>query len=48
MYADQKRMETLVMNSHLDWTIVRPSGLFETEAVTDYRVYRGVPSACSL
>ena len=38
MYADQKRMETLVMNSHLDWTIVRASGLFETEAVTDYHV----------
>lgn len=38
MYADQKRMETLVMNSHLDWTIVRPSGLFETEVVTDYHV----------
>ncbi|HEX9134948.1 MAG TPA: SDR family oxidoreductase [Ktedonobacteraceae bacterium] len=37
-YADMKQMETLVMNSHLDWTIVRPSGLFETEAVTDYHV----------
>jgi putative NADH-flavin reductase len=31
-------METLVMNSQLDWTIVRPSGLFETPAVTDYQV----------
>jgi len=38
LYADMKRMETLVMNSHLDWTIVRPSGLFETPAVTDYQV----------
>src|SRR5713226_6450738 len=38
MYADMQRMETLVMNSHLDWTIVRPSGLFETPAVTDYQV----------
>ena len=37
-YADMRRMETLVMNSHLDWTIVRPSGLFETEAITDYQV----------
>jgi putative NADH-flavin reductase len=36
-YADMQRMETLVMNSRLDWTIVRPSGLFETEAITDYR-----------
>src|SRR6266853_4945191 len=35
MYADMRRMETLVMNSHLDWTIVRSNGLFETEAVTD-------------
>ncbi len=38
MYADMQRMETLVMNSHLDWTIVRPSGLFETSAVTHYHV----------
>jgi len=37
-YADTQRMETLVMNSDLDWTIVRPSGLFETQAVTDYHV----------
>jgi putative NADH-flavin reductase len=38
MYADMQRMETLVRNSHLDWTIVRPSGLFETEAITRYQV----------
>jgi putative NADH-flavin reductase len=38
MYADMQRMETLVMKSHLDWTIVRPSGLFEMEAVTNYQV----------
>src|SRR3989440_3251143 len=37
LYADMKRMETLVMNSHLDWTIVRPSGLFETRAGTAYQ-----------
>jgi putative NADH-flavin reductase len=37
-YADMQRMETLVRNSQLDWVIVRPSGLFETEAVTDYHV----------
>jgi len=37
-YADMRRMETLLMESGLDWTVVRPSGLFETEAVTDYRV----------
>ena len=38
MYADMERMETLVRNSHLDWTIVRASGLFETPAVTDYHM----------
>ena len=38
LYADMRRMETLVMNSDLDWTIVRPSGLFETEAITHYQV----------
>jgi putative NADH-flavin reductase len=38
MYADLLRMETLVMDSDLDWTIVRPSGLFETPTVTEYRV----------
>lgn len=37
-YADMSRMEGLVMNSHLDWVIVRPSGLFETPLVTDYHV----------
>ncbi|GHO84939.1 NAD(P)-dependent oxidoreductase [Dictyobacter formicarum] len=37
-YADMKKMETLLMNSELDWTVVRPSGLFETDAVTDYQV----------
>ena len=37
-YADLKRMETLVMNSYLDWTIIRPSGLFETETITNYQV----------
>jgi uncharacterized protein YbjT (DUF2867 family) len=38
MYADLLRMERLVMDSDLDWTIVRPSGLFETPAVTEYRL----------
>src|SRR5690348_1305025 len=37
-YADMKQMETLLMNSELDWTVVRPSGLFETPAVTDYQM----------
>jgi hypothetical protein len=38
MYTDQKRTEALVMDSGLDWTIVRPSGLFATPAVTRYQV----------
>ncbi|HZC04862.1 MAG TPA: SDR family oxidoreductase [Ktedonobacterales bacterium] len=37
-FADMKRMEALVMASGLDWTVVRPSGLFETSGVTDYQV----------
>jgi putative NADH-flavin reductase len=41
MYADMLRMEHLVMDSDLDWTIVRPSGLFDTPTVTDYRLAEG-------
>lgn len=37
-YADMSKMEALVKSSDLDWTIVRPSGLFETPAVTPYQV----------
>jgi nucleoside-diphosphate-sugar epimerase len=35
-YADQRRMEAVVSSSGLDWTIVRPSGLFDLPRVTDY------------
>jgi nucleoside-diphosphate-sugar epimerase len=38
LYDDLKRMEASVRDSELDWTIVRPSGLFEHEPVTDYSV----------
>jgi putative NADH-flavin reductase len=38
LYEDMRRMEKLVMKSNLDWTIVRPSGLFETPAVTPYQM----------
>jgi putative NADH-flavin reductase len=41
LYADMRKMEELVMRSNLDWTIVRPSGLFETPAVTDYQEGEG-------
>ncbi|HEX3680681.1 MAG TPA: SDR family oxidoreductase [Galbitalea sp.] len=36
LYADMRRMERLVRASELDWTIIRPSGLFTTDAVTAY------------
>jgi uncharacterized protein YbjT (DUF2867 family) len=38
LYEDARRMEDVVRACDLDWTIVRPSGLFDTEAVSDYRV----------
>jgi putative NADH-flavin reductase len=38
-YADMRRMEELVRASDLAWTIVRPSGLFDLDEVTDYQVY---------
>lgn len=40
-YEDLQKMEMLVMHGDLDWTIVRPSGLFDTPEVTDYRVAEG-------
>ncbi len=36
VYADIRRMEALVRASGLDWTIVRPSGLFDLPSVTNY------------
>ncbi len=38
LYDDMRRMETLVKESNLDWTIVRPSGLFETPELTPYEM----------
>jgi putative NADH-flavin reductase len=37
-YDDMRRMEAVAAASNLDWTIVRPSGLFGTPTVSDYRV----------
>jgi putative NADH-flavin reductase len=37
-YDDMRRMEAMVSDSDLAWTIVRPSGLFEAKAVSDYGV----------
>ncbi|HME48494.1 NAD(P)-dependent oxidoreductase [Mycobacterium sp.] len=36
VYDDIRRMETVVRDSGLDWTIVRPSGLFDLPSRTDY------------
>lgn len=38
LYEDARRMEEIVRDSDLDWTIIRPSGLFDAAAVTGYRV----------
>lgn len=38
LYDDMRRMEAIVSASNLAWTIVRPSGLFEAPAVSDYGV----------
>ncbi|WP_238846883.1 NAD(P)-dependent oxidoreductase [Nocardia arthritidis] len=35
-YADLGRMETIVRDSGLDWTIIRASGLFDDTRITDY------------
>ncbi|MBU3062671.1 SDR family oxidoreductase [Nocardia sp. NEAU-G5] len=35
-HEDMRRMEAAVRASELDWTIVRPSGLFDHPDVTDY------------
>jgi putative NADH-flavin reductase len=36
VYDDIRRMESVVRDSDLDWTIVRPSGLFDLTYVTEY------------
>ncbi|MEU3460445.1 NAD(P)H-binding protein [Streptomyces sp. NPDC006733] len=41
LYDDMRRMETLVRASTLDWTIVRPSGLFHLPAPTAYTLVAG-------
>ena len=41
-HDDMRRMEALVRASDLDWTIVRPSGLFDHPVVTGYEVAENV------
>jgi len=43
VYDDIRRMEGVVRDSRLDWTIVRPSGLFDLPYVTEYVAGRGDP-----
>ncbi|MGV9902433.1 NAD(P)-dependent oxidoreductase [Streptomyces sp. NPDC003388] len=37
LHEDMRRMETLIRRTDLDWTLVRPSGLFDHPTVTAYR-----------
>ena len=42
LYDDMQRMEEIVQSSGLEWTIVRPGGLFDTDEPTaDYEVAPG-------
>jgi putative NADH-flavin reductase len=38
VYDDMRRMEAMVIDSDLAWTIVRPSGLFEAPALSAYSI----------
>jgi putative NADH-flavin reductase len=38
-YSDMRRMEELVRGSDLEWTILRPSGLFDAVGVTRYELH---------
>ncbi|WP_250291514.1 SDR family oxidoreductase [Frankia sp. CiP1_Cm_nod1] len=38
-YADMRRMEEFLRGSGLDWTVMRPSGLFDAPGVTDYELH---------
>ena len=45
LYDDMERMEAIVRASGLDWTIVRPGGLFNTSEPTDDHVVAPSPVA---
>lgn len=38
-YGDMRRMEELLRGSELDWTVMRPSGLFDAPGVTAYELH---------
>ncbi|WP_433187983.1 NAD(P)-dependent oxidoreductase [Actinoallomurus sp. CA-150999] len=42
LYGDMRRMETIIRESPLDWTFVRPTRLTDTPATEEYRVGEGV------
>lgn len=37
-YADMRAMEQFLRASSLEWTVLRPGGLFDAEAVSDYEL----------
>ena len=37
-YADMREMESVLRASRLDWTVMRPGGLFDAERVSDYEL----------
>jgi putative NADH-flavin reductase len=37
-YADMRRMEAFLRATNLDWTVMRPAGLFDADRVSDYRL----------
>jgi nucleoside-diphosphate-sugar epimerase len=41
LYDDMRAMESLLTETELDWTVVRPSGLYTSALVTDYTVAEG-------
>jgi len=41
VYEDMRRSEEIVRGSDCDWTIVRPAGLFDAAAVSDYQLAAG-------
>ncbi|MFH8974915.1 NAD(P)-dependent oxidoreductase [Streptomyces sp. NPDC017890] len=38
VYDDMRRMEALLAGTDRDWTVIRPAGLFDASAMSDYRV----------
>ena len=41
LYADMRLLEEALMKSDLDWTVVRPAQLIDTDTVTNYRTKSG-------